>query len=190
MALDLRADKLNVEIAAEAAKKAAALHRPLAEPMQRRSLTSALHEKLSDEELLSMIEVSELDPFYVPPEEIPDGMIYQWWTKEVWGASSQAPIGRVLDAERTGWQFVPASRHPGRWMPAGYDGNIEHGGMVLMELPEAAAYNRARAQYLLATRTKAGSLERLNRAPDGTGPRTHPGVRPSVSISREAMPVE
>lgn len=66
-----------------------------------------------------------------PPEKMfdlaaglaPAGMAYQWDALE--------------NAPRVGWKCVPASRHPGIFMPYGYTGDIEVEGLWLMERPKA-----------------------------------------------------
>lgn len=63
------------------------------------------------------------DPFDVPKDIIPRGMSYQWIERA------------TLTGSR--WQPVPASRHDGLFAPVGYAGDIEVGGMVLVEMPKA-----------------------------------------------------
>lgn len=60
----------------------------------------------------------------------PPGWHYEWHTISVKGA--EYTEGIVRDAE-TGWTPVPASRHDGKIMPRGHQGNIEKGGQRLME---------------------------------------------------------
>lgn len=72
------------------------------------------------------------DRLFVPPEIIPDGMTYQWITDSIFG--QQQPLRRAK-FERKGWLPVPAERHPGRWMPMDYKGEINVDGLVLMERP-------------------------------------------------------
>ena len=128
-----------------------------------------------------------MGPFEVNPDIVPDGMVYQWFRTEVFG---QPDHKSITGAERNGWRAVPADRHPGVWMPDGYSGPIEAEGQRLMELPETEAYNRQRTLYLRALQQKRAGQEMLGRAPQGTGPRSHPGVRPTVSRTIESLPVE
>jgi len=66
------------------------------------------------------------DPFFVSPEMIPQGRAYQWMhlihDKDMYS-------GR-------GWAAVPASRHDGYFMPAGFIGDIEVNGLGLFEKPK------------------------------------------------------
>jgi len=92
----------------------------------------------------------ESDMLHIPPEIIPDGMRYNWKTLSVLGQQQARRYGRY---QATGWEPVPASRHPGLFTPKGYDGDIEYDGLVLMEKPEemcrqteAREFQKARAQ--------------------------------------------
>ncbi len=78
------------------------------------------------------------DHLYVDERIIPRGMAYQWC--------------RIGD-RHPGWSAVPASRHDGIFAPAGYQGDIEFGGLILMEKPKhevdadlAANANKAQKQ--------------------------------------------
>lgn len=75
----------------------------------------------------------ESDMLYIPPEIIPEGMRYNWKTYSVLGQPQNRRFGRF---QTTGWEPVPASRHPGLFTPVGYEGMIEYDGLVLMEKPE------------------------------------------------------
>ncbi len=77
----------------------------------------------------------------VPAEIIPDGIEYQWCTCMVFG---QPWPQRVSEWQRQGWKSVPSERHPGRWTPLGFNGNIEVDGLTLMERPKSWC-DRARA---------------------------------------------
>ena len=65
------------------------------------------------------------DPFYVPPEIVPSTRSYQWW---------HLVHDKVLYGN--GWAPVPASRHDGYFMPAGFVGDIEVSGLGLFEKPK------------------------------------------------------
>lgn len=62
------------------------------------------------------------DPFFVPEDIIPRGRSYQW-------------MHLVHDHKwiSNGWVPVPASRHDGHFLPAGYIGDIEVNGLGLFE---------------------------------------------------------
>src|SRR5258706_4236597 len=92
----------------------------------------------------------ESDMLHIPPELVPDGMRYNWKTYSVFGQQQARRYGRY---QATGWQPVPASRHPGLFTPKGYEGDIEYDGLILMEKPEelcrqteAREFQKARQQ--------------------------------------------
>jgi hypothetical protein len=65
------------------------------------------------------------DPFYLPPEMVPQGRSYQWMhlvQDKIW--------------IENGWAAVPANRHNGYFMPAGHIGDIEVNGLGLFEKPK------------------------------------------------------
>lgn len=65
------------------------------------------------------------DPFHMPAEMVPQGRAYQW-------------MHLVHDKYHysVGWAAVPASRHDGYFMPAGFVGDIEVNGLGLFEKPK------------------------------------------------------
>ena len=92
----------------------------------------------------------ESDMLHIPPELVPDGMRYNWKTASVFGQAQARRYGRY---QATGWEPVPASRHPGLFTPKGYEGDIEYDGLILMEKPEelcrqteAREFQKARQQ--------------------------------------------
>src|SRR5258707_7627575 len=92
----------------------------------------------------------ESDMLHIPPELVPDGMRYNWKTYSVYGQQQARRYGRY---QATGWEPVPASRHPGLFTPRGYEGDIEYDGLILMEKPEelcrqteAREFQKARQQ--------------------------------------------
>lgn len=102
-----------------------------------------------DEEKQARLE-EESDMLFIPPEIVPDGMRYNWKTYSVLGQPQSRRFGRY---QTTGWEPVPASRHPGLFTPKDYQGHIEYDGLVLMEKPEelcrlteAREFQKARAQ--------------------------------------------
>lgn len=74
--------------------------------------------------------VGHRDPFYVPPELVPPGMAYNWKRRFLLDQVDRDNIDTMIKA---GWRAVPASRHDGVFMPRGWWGNIEVGGLILME---------------------------------------------------------
>jgi hypothetical protein len=74
-----------------------------------------------------------VDEFYVPLEAIPDGWSYEWKRLTTMGKEDPYYITAV---QQTGWEAVPASRHP-ELMPVGYQGDtIVKKGLILMERPK------------------------------------------------------
>lgn len=69
------------------------------------------------------------DPFNVPQETVPQGRSYQWMhlVHDKWHYAGH---------NNTGWARVPASRHDGYFMPAGFVGDIEVNGLGLFEKPK------------------------------------------------------
>jgi hypothetical protein len=82
------------------------------------------------------------DEFYFDIRLIPDGWTYEWKRHTVQNAPDPA---YEVQLTRTGWEPVPATRHP-FMMPSGYTGNtIERKGMILMQRPkEITDHFRAR----------------------------------------------
>jgi hypothetical protein len=67
----------------------------------------------------------DVDPFFMPATMVPQGRSYQWMHlvhDQVW--------------IQKGWAPVPASRHDGYFMPAGFVGDIEVNGLGLFEKPK------------------------------------------------------
>lgn len=80
------------------------------------------------------------DPFNVPPGIVPQSRSYQWMHlihDKVW-------IGQ-------GWAAVPASRHDGYFMPAGFIGDIEVNGLGLFEKPKFEV-ERDKAERIASTK--------------------------------------
>lgn len=71
----------------------------------------------------------------------PDGWTYEWKTKTIKNWEWQ---DHQVELFQNGWEPVPAERHDGMIMPRGYKGNIERGGLILMER-DARLTARARA---------------------------------------------
>ncbi len=73
--------------------------------------------------------VRHSDPFFVPPEMVPQGRSYQWWHL----VHDRFYFDRPAGVHISGWAPVPASRHDGYFMPAGFVGDIEVNGLGLFE---------------------------------------------------------
>lgn len=100
------------------------------------------------------------DQFAVPLNEVPAGWTYQWNTVTVLNRKLEEIEQGDLMMHENGWRPVPASRHPGRWAPVGYEGSIIIDGLRLEERPasltdEAKVEDEARARALVRDRTDA-----------------------------------
>jgi hypothetical protein len=199
MAMDptkLSAQAMDAEIDAAAAAARTSRIDALHQPMNTGIGVSPLHKPmgaLSDTELLARMELDEGSEFHIPFEEWPAGYVLQWMALEINGMPSRG-AGSVMQARRTGWEDLTPKmfdgRFVGRWMPEDHDGPIVVNGLQLMMLPEAEGYNRTRSAYLRARMAKQGSVDMLHQAKAGTGPRTHPQVRPQVNVSIGPMAIE
>lgn len=95
----------------------------------------------------------------------PDGWTYEWKTKTI---KNWEWTEHQVQLYQNGWTPVPASRHDGRIMPAGHNGNIERGGMILMErdarlTAQARAIDQRRADApVRESRQMAGLMSRVN----------------------------
>lgn len=77
---------------------------------------------------------------HVPKEEIPKGMVYHWVREYLVNEPDDNNVEHRL---RSGWQPVPASRHP-KWVAPVLPGRertdhgvIRRGGLILCEMAEA-----------------------------------------------------
>lgn len=108
---------------------------------------------------------------------IPDGWTYEWKRYSVLG---QEDPGYLAELHQVGYTPVPAERHPGKFLPEGFKGNIVIGGMILMERPldlekEARAEDKFRADSQVH-----GSRQQFGLAPRARGfegPDEHPSAR-------------
>jgi len=113
-----------------------------------------------DGEELTRRRITVGDNFEVPKNEVPAGWTYQWNTVTVLNQNlKEIEKGNLLMHEN-GWRPVPASRHPGRWAPVGYEGSIIIDGLRLEERPEsltkwAQEEDEAHAKAQIRDRTDA-----------------------------------
>lgn len=125
------------------------------------------------------------DIHHVPVEEIPPGWDYQWNAITVNGLELRE---EQLHMQANGWRPVPASRHPGRWTPEGFEGAIVVKGLRLEERPrslsmEARAEDEARAKAQVREQTDALKLtqSKLPGAKVAAG-RQHLGMKMEMRI--------
>lgn len=118
------------------------------------------------------------DEFYVPVEEIPDGLDYNW---KRWTVNGKEDPFYIAKMREQGWEPVPPSRHP-NWVPPGFnEPYIIKSGMILMDRPieltnEAVAENKQ-----LARQQVREAEQRLGKTPKDTMTRDFPGVEPRIT---------
>lgn len=128
-----------------------------------------------------------VDKFYVASDDVPDGWEYEWKRHTVLG---QEDPSYQVQVARTGWEPVPADRHPSYMPQGGKHKIIEREGMVLMERPKAVS-DKVRAMELRKARVQVRTKEeQLNSTPDGHLPRdADPRTRAKVTKSMEPMEI-
>jgi hypothetical protein len=117
------------------------------------------------------------DEFYIPIEEIPEGLSYEWKRFSVYGQQDPFYLAQMREQ---GWDPVPPSRHP-NWLPPGYnEPHIIKGGQILMDRPiELTEQARAEA-FFEANKQIREAEQRLGKSAPGEGPRDDPRVAPNV----------
>lgn len=126
-----------------------------------------------------------VDPFFVPPEIIPQGRAYQWMHL----VHDKAWISN-------GWAAVSASRHDGYFMPAGFIGDIEVNGLGLFEKPKFEVEQERAAQTAAAHKQVTDWQEKWGSQFSGetvvSGERTEIGktktIEDTTKIPRDMVP--
>jgi hypothetical protein len=127
-----------------------------------------------------------VDPYDVS-ELQPDGYAYQWKVKTVLG---QELPQRQLQQAKTGWEAVPAGRHP-ELMPHGWKGSaIEREGLILMERPTVIEEEMQRRERKEARDLVRGNAEKLSGVPEGQFARVDGKGRPTAKLSKTYSPVD
>lgn len=117
---------------------------------------------------------------------IPEDWSYEWKRQTVYGKTDPAYDTRLA---RTGWEAVPASRHP-HMMPKGHRGEITRDGLVLMERPKVVTQRVQQIMYERARGAVRLKERQLNEAPDGTFDRVDERGRPAARVRTTHSPVE
>jgi hypothetical protein len=117
---------------------------------------------------------------------VPDGWTYEWKRQTVYGKSDPAYDTKLA---RTGWEPVPAERHPAM-MPKGARGEIIRDGLVLMERPKMITDRVRKIMYERARNAVRMKEQQLNEAPQGTFQRVDEAGRPTARIKTSHSPVE
>lgn len=129
------------------------------------------------------------DMFYIPREEIPDGLDYEWKRWSNVGQQDPFYISRLR--EDGGWEPVPPARHP-TWVPEGYkEPYIIKGGMILMDRPmEFTLEARAEARMLAKQQVREAE-QRLGLTGEGEATRDLAEVRPRIQKEMmRPMPIQ
>jgi hypothetical protein len=128
------------------------------------------------------------DEFYFSPDMVPDGWTYEWKRRTIMG--QEDPAYQVALA-RTGWEAVPARRHP-EMMPVNWKGDtIERKGQVLMQRPKAITDRIEEMDRHRARNQIRAKEQQLNAAPPGTmeAEFSDARTRPVIKKSFEAIPI-
>jgi hypothetical protein len=126
------------------------------------------------------------DDFYIEPHKIPDGWSYEWKRKTIY--NQEDPAYQVQLA-RTGWEAVPASRHPEMMPVNGSWQTIERKGMQLMMRPKVITEQFRNIDHRNAKEQVKHKEAQLGSAPEGQFGRDHAQVKPKISKGYEPMPV-
>lgn len=126
-----------------------------------------------------------VDEFYIPKDAVPDGWTYEWKRKTVMGQEDPAYL---VSLRRTGWDAVPASRHP-EMMPMNSEAQtIERKGMILMERPLEITEEVRRVEQRRARAQVQQKQAQLGEAPAGQFERTNKGD-PMAKIKKSYEPL-
>jgi hypothetical protein len=118
--------------------------------------------------------------------KVDDDWSYEWKRQTVYGKGDPAYDSRLA---RTGWEFVPAERHP-HMMPKGHHGEITRDGLVLMERPKVITQRVQKIMHDRALNAVRLKERQLNEAPDGTFQRVDERGHPTARVRTTHSPVE
>jgi hypothetical protein len=104
----------------------------------------------------------------IDPSVVPDGWTYEW---KRWEILNKQDPAHMQELARSGWEAVPATRHP-EMMPFGYDdtNTIIRDGMILMERPAEITAEARRVQHKAARDQRTQKEQQLQHGPDGITP--------------------
>lgn len=129
------------------------------------------------------------DAFYIPTEEIPEGLSYEW---KCWAVAGQHDPFYLAQQREQGWEAVPPARHP-NWVPPGYnEPHIIKGGQILMDRPMELTLEARRELRQMSKQMVREAEQRLGMTPKGELTRDYEGARPKVvkEMMRPVMVVE
>ena len=132
----------------------------------------------------NLVEMPEgASEFDFPLDIIPPGWVYAWRSQFI---NQQENVNHMMGLKASGWEYVPASRHP-ELMPAGHTGAIiERKGLVLMELPKVLSDERRAKEKYEADRAMSDKKASMGEAPAGTMERD---PKATVVTSRYEAPI-
>lgn len=117
------------------------------------------------------------DPYFIPLEEIPEGLSYEWKRYSVMG---QVDPFYIAQQREQGWEPVPSKRHP-NWVPPGYkEPHIIKGGMILMDRPMELTLEAKKELRQLSKQQVREAEQRLGMTPKGELTRDYEGARPQI----------
>ena len=136
-------------------------------------------------EHISEFDVVDAGKYYSPPEIIPAGWDYNW---KRWSVLNQENPHYINSLRRTGWDFVPASRHPEYVALGSKEQIIIMDGMVLMERPKEISDYMKSADDERARRQVRQKEEQVSRATEGQFDRDNKG-QSLVKIKKTYAPM-
>lgn len=154
-------------------------------PEPRPEMRSARDAAARAAELMETVDFGQSEDKFKLPEGIePDGWEYEWKTAQVLGREETM---HQMHNSQTGWEPVPADRHPGL-MPNGYHGAVNRDGMVLMERPKIINDRVRRLEHERAVAQVQGRAEALQEAGAGKFEREAKGHGSLVNLRTEYGP--
>lgn len=125
--------------------------------------------------------------FDLPAGIVPDGWVYEWKTYEVYGARN---LTHEVELAQSGWDAIPASRHP-EMMPQGGDyKTIDRKGQRLMEIPKEIYSARKLQEQREARKQVSDKEESLGATPDGQMQRQKSNGESLVKIGKGYEPIQ
>lgn len=179
------APKAPAKKAAPPPRRTEVVDEPAPEPMRNRTPIRQPMRHVSDADIMREFQGEEADQFYIEPDVIPGGLVYEWKRLEVYGKEDR---NNIVEVQKNGWYPVLSEEHDGYFMPPGHKGHIIRGGLGLYAMDEGLYRRRQRYNQLVARDTMHEQQQRLGLAPSGTGPREHPQVRPRVNVDYAQAP--
>lgn len=110
-------------------------------------------------EILTRRRRDGVDPYHIDQRLVPSGWTYQWNAVKIYN-NGDVVQQRSMSYWHNGWRPVPASRHPGLFLPLGAEGAIVLNGLRLEERPiqlteEAQAEQVAEARKQVRTQSES-----------------------------------